>query len=118
MTRITSFGRKRTYLEAGFEADEAPIMQKTVVAEPTPDPAEALPPKKKKRIRTPLSKRDGYGTLKKDPAADPQEPSTEGSKEVPAKETGQAKIKKQGKKPKPKRVYALSSLRSHRITDK
>ncbi|KAF8800207.1 hypothetical protein BYT27DRAFT_7263108 [Phlegmacium glaucopus] len=65
MTRVTDFGLKRTYLEAGFSNDEtsskktALVEQSTVgIHDPTAS-SEAAPPPKKKRKRTPKSKRDG-----------------------------------------------------------
>jgi zinc finger CCHC domain-containing protein 9 len=76
MTRATNFGRKRTYVQAGFPEHEAsrsatadtPQPESSTTAlktnnlignEPTQDAA-AAPPAKKKRKRTPKSKRDGY----------------------------------------------------------
>ena len=61
MTRVTNFGLKRTYLEAGFSNDETPSKETTVVQQsPTGPtvPTEVAPPKKKRK-RTPKSKRDG-----------------------------------------------------------
>jgi zinc finger CCHC domain-containing protein 9 len=76
MTRATNFGRKRTYVQAGFPEHEA--SQSTVVDTPQPESSTtalkannligneptqdvaAAPPPKKKRKRTPKSKRDGY----------------------------------------------------------
>lgn len=77
MTRVTNFGIKRTYLQAGFSGDDAsnslPADQpatssKTAGAEPTTgngtsegaDNGDTAPRPKKKRKRTPMSKRDGY----------------------------------------------------------
>lgn len=73
MTRITSFGRKRTYVEAGFgQADAEPetstptvssgVLEKTHMNTPSGSngAVESTPPKKKKRIRTPKHKRDNY----------------------------------------------------------
>jgi hypothetical protein len=73
MTRITSFGRKRTYVEAGFgQADAEPGTSIPTVSSEvqeehhmnTPlgsnEAVESAPPKKKKRIRTPKHKRDNY----------------------------------------------------------
>lgn len=80
MTRATNFGRKRTYVQAGFPEHEA--SQSTVVDTPQPEssttalkanklignePAQDAaggPPPKKKRKRTPKSKRDGYAVQK------------------------------------------------------
>ena len=73
MTRFTNFGRKRTYVQAGFPEHEA--SQSTTVdapqagsstvmleanAVPGTEDAAAAPPLKKKRKRTPKSKRDGH----------------------------------------------------------
>ena len=63
MTRVTNFGIKRTYLEAGFSNDETPSKETalTVSSAGIPDPSSSseAPPPKKKRKRTPKSKRDG-----------------------------------------------------------
>ncbi|KAJ7046848.1 hypothetical protein C8F04DRAFT_211898 [Mycena alexandri] len=58
MTRVTNFGIKRTYVQAGFENAAA---QETSVAEPAAPTEEAstAPPPKKKRKRTKMSQRDG-----------------------------------------------------------
>ena len=61
MTRATDFGIKRTYLEAGFSNDETPSKETALVEKSLTDPtasSEAAPPKKKRK-RTPKSKRDG-----------------------------------------------------------
>jgi zinc finger CCHC domain-containing protein 9 len=67
MTRVTSFGIKRTYLEAGFSNDEIPSQETAISpggeqsSAGSHDPiasSEAAPPKKKRK-RTPKSKRDG-----------------------------------------------------------
>jgi len=60
MTRVTNFGIKRTYLEAGLSNDETPNKEIALVEPSTAgihDPA--TQPPKKKRKRTPKSKRDG-----------------------------------------------------------
>lgn len=64
MTRITNFGRKRTFVEAGFSHDttelhDIPPVDNASKA-PTEEPAVAVPAKKKRK-RTPMSKRDGNG---------------------------------------------------------
>lgn len=69
MTRVTNFGIKRTYLEAGFPIDETPDKETALVlggeqslsAIQVHDPTTSSegPPTKKKRKRTPKSKRDG-----------------------------------------------------------
>lgn len=73
MTRITNFGIKRKYVQAGFgEDDPTPVMtvgegsSTTLETGPgegskTADPQDpSNPPPKKKRKRTPKSKRDGH----------------------------------------------------------
>lgn len=80
MTRVTNFGLKRTYLEAGFHNDET-LGKETALAPGgeqfpvrTHDPvtsSETAPPAKKKRKRTPKSKRDG--NLSRDVAQDKNE---------------------------------------------
>ena len=66
MTRVTNFGLKRTYLEAGFSNDESKETALVTGGEPSPskihdpsNPSSEAPPPKKKRKRTPKSKRDG-----------------------------------------------------------
>jgi zinc finger CCHC domain-containing protein 9 len=65
MTRVTNFGIKRTYLEAGFSNDETPSKETALVDQSSTVHAssEAAPPKKKRK-RTPKSKRDGNLTKK------------------------------------------------------
>lgn len=63
MTRVTNFGLKRKYLEAGF-SNETPSKKTALVSEEQSSPeihnsTEPVPPPKKKRKRTPKSKRDG-----------------------------------------------------------
>lgn len=63
MTRITNFGRKRTYLEAGI-ATEAVESSHNEEGNPVQEtgfvnPSDAPPPKKKRK-RTKPSKRDNY----------------------------------------------------------
>lgn len=77
MTRVTNFGIKRTYLQAGFAADDTsssvPTDQPSTSSNgagtkantengalKSPDAGETVPRPKKKRKRTPMSKRDGY----------------------------------------------------------
>jgi zinc finger CCHC domain-containing protein 9 len=102
MTRITDFGRKRTYVDAGF------------ASEPLPDPAPSAPPSapppapaaapdeaaekpaKKKRKRTPKSKRDNYGKDK--PAgADDDTAAAEPAATTPAEELSKRKLRKREK---------------------
>lgn len=56
MTRVTNFGIKRTYVQAGFSAADA--VEEPVAPEPASDPLPAPPPKKKRK-RTKMSQRDG-----------------------------------------------------------
>lgn len=70
MTRITNFGRKRTYLEAGLSLNEDNVERagpqeaidsgpdSITRTEPASDAGPGLPPKKKSK-RTKMSKRDG-----------------------------------------------------------
>ena len=69
MTRVTNFGIKRTYLEAGFSNDETPSTNTDLVDKPLngihdPSASSEVSPPKKKRKRTPKSKRDGNLTKK------------------------------------------------------
>jgi zinc finger CCHC domain-containing protein 9 len=63
MTRVTNFGLKRTYLEAGFSNDETPSKETALTVPSTgihdPSASSEVAPPKKKRKRTPKSKRDG-----------------------------------------------------------
>ncbi|KAJ7343423.1 hypothetical protein DFH08DRAFT_782044 [Mycena albidolilacea] len=60
MTRVTNFGIKRTFLQAGF-SDTVDVPAAETPAAPAPNESEALPvpPPKKKRKRTKMSQRDG-----------------------------------------------------------
>ena len=81
MTRVTDFGRKRTYLQAGFanDVDEHPAegsasakslkSSETTYESNNSDLNASAPPPKKKRKRTPKSKRDGYAALRAAEAA-------------------------------------------------
>jgi zinc finger CCHC domain-containing protein 9 len=65
MTRVTSIGWKRTYVEAGFDHTEPsePSQENagnSPIAGDTSNGENAIP-LKKKRKRTPKSKRDNYG---------------------------------------------------------
>ncbi|KAJ7452342.1 hypothetical protein B0H11DRAFT_286676 [Mycena galericulata] len=55
MTRVTNFGIKRTYVQAGFSDRDAPAVQEPVASEPD---SQVQPPKKKRK-RTKMSQRDG-----------------------------------------------------------
>jgi len=74
MTRVTNFGRKRAYLEAGFgqpEDEKIPLSPDDDDPDPSSQkPANDEPPKKKRKVR------------KKKPAQ--SIPSVEGDKEVEA----------------------------------
>lgn len=104
MTRATNFGRKRTYVQAGFTDHEAshcptvdtPQSESSTAAlknndlngnEPTQD-ATAAPPPKKKRKRTPKSKRDGYAAQRAAEAITLEEKSNDGDSEVDGTKTG------------------------------
>jgi len=87
MTRVTNFGLKRTYLEAGFSNDETPSKETALVEQSPTDPgptisSEAAPPKKKRK-RTPKSKRDG--NLTKNDAESKGEAGKNGSEDVTVK---------------------------------
>lgn len=66
MTRVTNFGRKRTYVDSGIGPQTDPGTDSLQDERANDDPpveetaAEAVPPPKKKRKRTKMSKRDGY----------------------------------------------------------
>ena len=64
MTRVTNFGIKRTHLEAGFSNDDTPSKEIAIEGQSSvgihdPTVSSEAPPPKKKRKRTPKSKRDG-----------------------------------------------------------
>ncbi|PPQ89467.1 hypothetical protein CVT25_011993 [Psilocybe cyanescens] len=79
MTRVTNFGIKRTHLQAGFASDDNPntISTSNVVASndgsngssANANSDTVAAPPKKKRKRTPMSKRDGYAAQKAAEAA-------------------------------------------------
>ncbi|KAJ6547627.1 hypothetical protein B0H19DRAFT_1033564 [Mycena capillaripes] len=97
MTRVTNFGIKRTYVQAGFSAD---AVEEPVAPEPT---SEALPtpPPKKKRKRTKMSQRDGN----KAKNAAMQEGDAEQTNTEPAPPPAQP-LPKPTKKSKPKKTKA------------
>ena len=88
MTRVTNFGLKRTYLEAGFSNDGTASKETALIVpgeqsstgiyDPTAS-SEAAPPKKKRK-RTPKSKRDG--NLTKNAAEGKSEAGKNGSEDV------------------------------------
>jgi zinc finger CCHC domain-containing protein 9 len=66
MTRITNFGIKRTYVEAGLSSNEKSVSEPTEPQEAVPRMEDSIArtgdvgqPPKKKRKRTKMSKRDG-----------------------------------------------------------
>lgn len=75
MTRITDFGRKRTYLEAGLASQAEPLPEASTGHSEITDPPgasaaavdtvndEATAPSKKKRKRTKKAKKDGQDTV-------------------------------------------------------
>ena len=99
MTRVTNFGLKRTYLEAGFSNDETPSKETAVVQQsPTgPTVSTEVAPPKKKRKRTPKSKRDG--NLTKNAAESKGEVGKNGSEDVTV-ESGIATVPATGKSAK------------------
>lgn len=71
MTRVTNFGRKRTYVDSGLGPQADPettysLQDERANDDPTVEEAavEAVPPPKKKRKRTKMSKRDGNAAAK------------------------------------------------------
>ncbi|KAJ3510136.1 hypothetical protein NLJ89_g4847 [Agrocybe chaxingu] len=146
MTRITNFGRKRTYLQAEFAPDEpkpstsSPTAISSHSRQQTYDEnshealkdSSTLPPPKKKRKRTPKSKRDGYAAQKAAEAAaaagdggsavaDPSINMDAGPSDMleePKKSSKSAKKKIREKKRKEKFVSASQSRRLKRINEK
>ena len=119
MTRVTNFGRKRTYVAAGFasEAQESTsIPQESHNAIDVDEKQEIdQPPPKKKRKRTKMSKRDGNaaknaaGELSTEGAAVMPDPTNGGEGE--AKEVGPSKTT--AKKNKKKRQKCTPSITCH-----
>lgn len=111
MTRVTNFGIKRTYLEAGFSNDETPSKETALVDQSSTgihDPttsSEAAPPKKKRK-RTPKSKRDG--NLTKNPEGEAEKI---GSDDGTVKSSGTT-APATGKSAKNKRKSAKKNKRS------
>lgn len=99
MTRVTNFGIKRTYVQAGF-ADAAAAVEVPVASEPASE-AQPVPPPKKKRKRTKMSQRDGNkaknAALQEgaEPTAETTTPAAPAPKPAPST-----------KKPKPKKCAA------------
>lgn len=77
MTRVTNFGIKRTHVQAGFALDEPESASQAIAGTSTAPESNkneeakdcSNPPAKKKRKRTPKSKRDGYAAQKATEAA-------------------------------------------------
>lgn len=61
MTRITNFGRKRTYLEAGFAATLAEPADPAVLAAMDEPATENAPPMKKKRSKQEGDSKTAFG---------------------------------------------------------
>ncbi|KAF9446164.1 hypothetical protein P691DRAFT_804657 [Macrolepiota fuliginosa MF-IS2] len=109
MTRATNFGRKRTYLEAGFgapvegqsaqpsEQDTAPPVEEDNTNNATP--ADGEPPKKKKRIRRKKPKASTEAGTVKEGGASSNGPAGEGQAGADGKE-GNAPSRKALKKKK------------------
>jgi hypothetical protein len=110
MTRVTNFGIKRTFLQAGF-SDIVDVPAAETPAAPAPNESEALPapPPKKKRKRTKMSQRDGN----KSKNAALQEGAVEGAAaetDVHAEPTPAAQSIKPIKKSKPKTKKRASNF--------
>ncbi|KAF5385982.1 hypothetical protein D9615_002626 [Tricholomella constricta] len=110
MTRITSFGRKRTHLEAGFSNNPPDGPEKIITADTTSDGSkvegsgETTAPPKKKRKRTKPSMRDGNtGVKAADAAAERERKKAEAEEaraQAAAGEGGDAPLSKSAKKKK------------------
>ena len=125
MTRVTNFGLKRTYVEAGFNYDTQVTDPNKNVPEPMEgnsmanecgtagEPAGVQPPRKKRK-RTKKSKRDGRGMVGRDFAgesdvvgkgvidnADPEDVVGEDNKTV-AKRIGELREKKKAREKRSK----------------
>ena len=130
MTRVTNFGLKRTYLEAGFSNDQTPSKETVSIVpeggqsstgnhDPTTS-SEAAPPKKKRK-RTPKSKRDGNlaknaaeskGEIGKNVKGDTEDVTAESGTTAPA--TG--KSAKKNKKNKERRNKSKSFAKTQLVT--
>ncbi|KAJ3966483.1 hypothetical protein EV361DRAFT_954035 [Lentinula raphanica] len=119
MTRITNFGRKRSYLEsslgtAGNDVEGSGQMEaQSPEASSLPGPGEGPLPKKKRK-RTPKSKRDGHGTRPMGSAPDGEE-ATKPSERKTAVESEPStqpsrKNKKKKKEDKNKKCAAYSVI--------
>ena len=120
MTRVTNFGLKRTYLEAGFSNDETPSKEtagqekpSTGIHDPTAS-SEAAPPKKKRK-RTPKSKRDGNLTKNADEGKgearkNAEDVTVESSTAVPATGKSAKRNKRNKEKRKSSKSFAASYI--------
>ncbi|KAJ3734675.1 hypothetical protein DFJ43DRAFT_95305 [Lentinula guzmanii] len=105
MTRVTNFGRKRTYLESlgpgGNDVeDNGPVKAQTQEDPSLADSGASLPPPKKKRKRTPKSKRDGHGTRPMGSAPDGEETIKTSEDKAAADVDPSARSSKKSKKKK------------------
>jgi zinc finger CCHC domain-containing protein 9 len=108
MTRVTNFGIKRTYVQAGFDAAAVEEKEPVALSEPASDALPAPPPKKKRK-RTKMSQRDGN----KAKNAAMQEGATEEANSESAPPPAQPP--KPAKKSKPKKSARIpSDLCEHR----
>ncbi|KAF8149481.1 hypothetical protein B0H34DRAFT_667709 [Crassisporium funariophilum] len=138
MTRVTSFGRKRTYLEAGFAQDgpqagasesgeprvELQLSGSNMTGQADPNVPITAPPKKKRK-RTPMSKRDNYvppnsiadikGTGEEGHDGAAGGLSAEGVEKGPTKALAGGKAAKKNKKNKERRQKALSDSEARRL---
>ncbi|KAJ7449874.1 hypothetical protein FB451DRAFT_741840 [Mycena latifolia] len=116
MTRVTNFGIKRTYVQAGFsEADAAPV-EEPIAAEPT----EPAPPPKKKRKRTKMSQRDGNkakNALAQD-GSTAETPAEAARPVAPLPQTAPPTKKAKPKKTKPPYVSPSELRRQKRIAER
>ncbi|KAJ3989538.1 hypothetical protein F5890DRAFT_1191799 [Lentinula detonsa] len=105
MTRVTNFGRKRTYLESlgpgGNDLEDNGPAKAQIQEDPTlADSGASLPPPKKKRKRTPKSKRDGHGTRPMGSAPDGEETIKTSEDKAAANVDPSARPSKKSKKKK------------------
>ncbi|KAF8070055.1 hypothetical protein FPV67DRAFT_998730 [Lyophyllum atratum] len=128
MTRITNFGRKRTYLEAGFSNDPQGDPSKSNAAiersAQVEGGGEINAPPKKKRKRTKVSMRDGNTGVKAAEAAAELErrkaeaESRKTGEDGPAPLSKSAKKKKRDKDRKEKVLSTSEDRRQRRIDEK
>ncbi|KAJ7109442.1 hypothetical protein C8R44DRAFT_802528 [Mycena epipterygia] len=116
MTRITNFGIKRTYVQAGF-ADAAAV-EEPVASEPASE-AQPVPPPKKKRKRTKMSQRDGNKAKNAALQEGGAEPNTETTTPAaPAPKPAPSTKKSKPKKSKPAYVSPSEIRRQKRIEER